>query len=91
MAVTNLYHTFSGGLAVILFGNSWQIYWKNIFGSKKTMSCDAELYEKVLGVVQEAAKGNLEPRVVNIDTNKPMGKVALGINDLLDQVEALLQ
>ncbi len=63
----------------------------SFFGSRKTMSCDAELYEKVLAVVQEAAKGNLEPRVVNIDLNKPMGKVALGINDLLDQVEALMR
>ena len=63
----------------------------SFFGSRKTMSCDAELYEKVLEVVQEAAKGNLEPRVVNIDPNKPMGKVALSINDLLDQVEALMR
>jgi len=63
----------------------------SFFGSKKTMSCDAELYEKVLEVVQEAAKGNLEPRIVNIDPNKPMGKVALSINDLLDQIEALMR
>ena len=63
----------------------------SFFGSRKTMSCDAELYQKVLEVVQEAAKGNLEPRIVNIDPNKPMGKVALGINDLLDQVEALMR
>jgi len=63
----------------------------SFFGSRKTMSCDAELYQKVLEVIQEAAKGNLEPRVVNIDRNKPMGKVALGINDLLDQVEALMR
>lgn len=63
----------------------------SFFGSKKTMSCDTELYEKVLEVIQEAAKGNLEPRIVNIDPNKPMGKVALGINDLLDQVEALMR
>lgn len=63
----------------------------SFFGSRKTMSCDAELYEKVLDVIKEAANGNLEPRVVNIDPNKPMGKVALGLNDLLDQVEALMR
>ena len=63
----------------------------SFFGNRKTMSCDAQLYEKVLSVVKEAANGNLEPRIVNIDANKPMGKVALGINDLLDQVEALMR
>lgn len=63
----------------------------SFFGSRKTMSCDAELYEKVLDVIKEAANGNLEPRVVNIDPNKPMGKIALGLNDLLDQVEALMR
>lgn len=63
----------------------------SFFGSRKTMQCDAELYEKTLRVIREAAHGNLEPRVVNIDPNKPMGKIALEINDLLDQVEALMR
>ena len=63
----------------------------SFFGSRKTMQCDVEIYEKVLRVVQEAAQGNLEPRIVNVDPNKPMGKVAYAINDLLDQVEALMR
>lgn len=63
----------------------------SFFGSTKTVSCDIDLYEKILNVVQEARNGNLEPRVVNIAPNDPMGKVALGINDLLDQVEALMR
>jgi len=63
----------------------------SFFGSRKTMSCDVELYEKVLSVVQEAAKGNLEPRIVNVNSSMPMGKVAYAINDLLDQVEALMR
>jgi methyl-accepting chemotaxis protein len=55
------------------------------------MQCDAEIYEKVLRVVQEAAQGNLEPRIVNVDPQKPLGKVAYAINDLLDQMEALMR
>jgi len=63
----------------------------SFFGSRKTMQCDVEIYEKVLRVVQEAAQGNLEPRIVNVDPQKPMGKVAYAINDLLDQMEALMR
>ena len=63
----------------------------SFFGSRKTMVCDTELYEKTLSVIRDAAHGNLEPRVVNIDPNKPMGKIALEINDLLDQMEALMR
>lgn len=63
----------------------------SFFGSRKTMQCDVEIYEKVLSVVQETAKGNLEPRIVNVNPKMPMGKVAYAINDLLDQVEALMR
>lgn len=63
----------------------------SFFGSRKTMQCDAEIYGKVLSVVQEAAQGNLEPRIVNVNPQMPMGKVAYAINDLLDQVEALMR
>lgn len=63
----------------------------SFFGSRKTMQCDAEIYQKVLSVVREAAQGNLEPRIVNVDPKKPMGQVAYAINDLLDQVEALMR
>ena len=63
----------------------------SFFGSRKTMQCDVELYEKILTVTEQAAKGNLEPRIVNIDANKPLGKVAFAINDMLDQVEALMR
>jgi methyl-accepting chemotaxis protein len=61
----------------------------SFFGSKKTIPCDANTYEKLLLVVKEAANGNLEPRVVNIDNNEHLGKIATHVNDLLDQVEAL--
>ncbi|MBE0495398.1 MAG: CZB domain-containing protein [Campylobacterales bacterium] len=59
------------------------------FGSSRKMEVDVAIYEKTLAVVQEAANGNLEPRIVDIDPKKPLGKVAWAINDLLDQVEAL--
>lgn len=61
----------------------------SFFGSRKNIQCDAELYEKLLKVSQEAARGNLEPRIINIDYTKPLGKVATNINDFLDQVEAI--
>ncbi len=63
----------------------------SFFGSRSTMQCNAQLYEKILNVIREAAHGNLEPRVVNIDATKPLGKIALEINDLLDQMEALMR
>ena len=63
----------------------------SFWGSQKTMQCDSALYEKTLHVIREAAQGNLEPRVIGADPNKPMGKIALEINDLLDQIEALMR
>lgn len=63
----------------------------SFFGNRKTMQCNTEIYEKVLAVMNEAAQGNLEPRVVNVDPKTPMGKIALGLNDLLDQMEALMR
>lgn len=63
----------------------------SFFGSRKTMQCDVDIYEKVLNVVKEAAKGNLEPRVVNVNPKQPMSEVAYAINDLLDQMEALMR
>ena len=59
------------------------------FGSTRKMEVDIDTYEKTLKVVTEAAQGNLEPRITNIDPKMPLGKVAWAINDLLDQVEAL--
>jgi methyl-accepting chemotaxis protein len=61
----------------------------SFFGSKKTIPCDADLFEQIIAVTKEAANGNLEPRVVNLDDNKPLSKVAKNVNDLLDQVEAI--
>ncbi len=61
----------------------------SFLGGKNTVPCDADSYEKLLKVTQEAAEGNLEPRIVGIDLNSNIGKVAENVNNMLDQVEAL--
>ncbi len=61
----------------------------SFFGSKKTIPVDAQIFENLLKVTKEAKDGNLEPRVVNIDINTPMGQMANNVNELLDQVEAI--
>ena len=45
--------------------------------------------EEILKVIEQARNGVLEPRVTNIDLSTQAGLIAVGINDLLDQVEAL--
>ncbi|NCD11691.1 MAG: chemotaxis protein, partial [Epsilonproteobacteria bacterium] len=89
LIAVNCFIDFEGSFATstLLFG----VAAGSFFGSRKTMQCDVELYEKTLRVIQEAARGNLEPRIVNIDPNQPMAQIALGINDLLDQMEALMR
>ena len=48
-----------------------------------------ESISEILNVISSARNGILEPRIVNIKESDPLYEVALGINDLLDQVEAL--
>ncbi|WP_141071365.1 hypothetical protein [Campylobacter pinnipediorum] len=55
-----------------------------MFGSKKKVN-----YNEILVVIKSARNGILKPRIINPDTSDPMGEIALGINDLLDQIEAL--
>ena len=43
-------------------------------------------YDEILDVVEQARNGFLEPRILQIDPNSQIGKIALGINDLLDQI-----
>ncbi|WP_331775849.1 methyl-accepting chemotaxis protein [Sulfurospirillum sp. 1612] len=50
-----------------------------------------ELLEKINSVIENAAMGKLENRIVNIDMNDPLAKTAWGINDLLDQLEAYMR
>lgn len=63
----------------------------SFFGSRKNIQCDAETYDKLLSVAKSATRGNLEPRVVDINPNSPLKDVCLHVNDLLDQTEALMR
>ncbi|CAD7287163.1 hypothetical protein LMG8286_00794 [Campylobacter suis] len=45
--------------------------------------------DEILKVITAAKNGILEPRVINPDPSDPLYEIANGINDLLDQVEAL--
>ncbi|MDA7847956.1 methyl-accepting chemotaxis protein [Sulfurospirillum sp.] len=58
-------------------------------GNKKTMSVNANTFERLLDVTNKAKEGNLEPRIVNLDLTTPLGKISNNVNELLDQVEAL--
>ena len=49
------------------------------------------LIEKINKVTSDAASGNLESRITNIDMDDPLSKAAWNINNLLDQVEATLR
>ncbi len=61
----------------------------SFLSGKKTMTVNTDTFERLLKVTKEAKDGNLEPRIVNIDINTPLGKVSNNVNELLDQVEAL--
>ena len=61
----------------------------SFFGSKKMMTVNADIFERLLDVTNEAKEGNLESRIVNLDLTTPLGKISNNINELLDQVEAL--
>ena len=61
------------------------------FFSSSKSSKNSDLRKEIQKVITEAANGNLEPRVTHIDMNDPLSKIAWGINDLLDQVEAYMR
>lgn len=48
-----------------------------------------EKLNEILKVVNEARQGLLEARVTNIDPSTLSGKIAICVNELLDQIEAL--
>jgi methyl-accepting chemotaxis protein len=50
-----------------------------------------ELATKIDSVVQEAANGNLEVRVTGINPKDPLAKTAWNINNILDQMEAMMR
>ncbi len=87
-------------LALMLFADSGHIATSGMilgvaigsfFGNGRKIQCSADLYEKILNVTTSAAQGDLEGRITDIDESDPLSKVAYGINDMLDQVEALMR
>jgi len=66
------------------------IAFMGFFGGN-SQSKQGNLKDQIEKVVNEAAKGNLEGRITHIDPNDPLSKIAWGINDILDQVEAYMR
>ena len=60
------------------------------FSSSKAHG-SSNLKDKIQKVITDAANGNLESRITDIDLNDPLSQIAWGINDLLDQVEAYMR
>jgi methyl-accepting chemotaxis protein len=51
----------------------------------------SDLSKKIEHVTNEAAKGNLEARVTGIDPKDPLAKTAWNVNNILDQMEAMMR
>jgi len=60
----------------------------SLLSTSKTVS---ELQKKIEFVTNEADKGRLEERITGIDPKDPLAKVAWNINNMLDQMEALMR
>ncbi len=54
-------------------------------------SAKSDLVKKIDEVVACAAKGELEPRITGINPNDPLAPIAWNINNMLDQVEAVMR
>jgi len=63
----------------------------SFFGNNNKITCSTELYNKILEVADKARNGDLEPRITKINKKDPLSKIALGINDMLDQTEAFMR
>jgi len=60
----------------------------SLLSTSKTAS---ELAKKIDFVTSEASKGRLEARITGIDPKDPLAHTAWNINNMLDQVEALMR
>jgi len=60
----------------------------SLLSASKTVS---ELAKKIDFVTSEASEGRLEERITGIDPKDPLAHTAWSINNMLDQVEALLR
>ena len=52
---------------------------------------DNEWFQKIIEVCEAAAQGDFEPRVLHCDANRPEGRLAIAINDLLDRADAFIR
>ena len=51
----------------------------------------SDLSKKIEHVTNQAANGNLEARVTGIDPKDPLAKTAWNVNNMLDQMEAMMR
>ncbi len=59
--------------------------------SKPKNGRKSTLVNSIEYVTQQAAEGNIEARITNIQENDPLAKIAWNINNLLDQMEAAMR
>lgn len=59
--------------------------------SSTKKAAKSKLLAQIEKVTADAANGHLESRVTGIDQNDPLAKTAWNINNMLDQVEALMR
>ncbi len=59
--------------------------------SKAQAAASGDVLDDIVKVVDEVAKGHLHHRIVHADEKTPLGRLAWGINDMLDQVEVFLR
>ena len=90
-AVLGTFLLFSGSENLTTSGMLLGVAIGSFFGSARKIQCSSELYEKILKVTTSAGQGDLEGRITDIDEKDHLAKVAYGINDMLDQVEALMR
>lgn len=87
---TYLLKLFLNGFSVIdtivlsLYIGMGVLFISNIFGLKTCM-------DKSISVLNDAVKGNLESRVVEIDDNGQAGIICSQINNLIDQMETFMR
>jgi len=55
------------------------------------MGSDTRLLGQIEKVLSEASQGKLESRIINIPMGQPLSQSAWGVNELLDQVEAVFR
>ncbi len=59
--------------------------------SRSKQKNNSNLAKKIEEVTAQAASGNLEARVTGIDAKDPLAKAAWNLNNLLDQMEAMMR